>query len=409
MSARALTVQSIERMKPVPDRRVEVPDAALPGLYFVIQPSGAKSWAVRYRSDGRTRKLTLGPYPTLDLLTARGRAREALQAVAAGRDPGQEKQASARSRASGEDPDLFENLAEVFLKRHVKAKAGERWAAEAERIIRRELLPTWGKLRVQEISRRAVIEMMEGIVDRGSPVMANRVLAVARKFFAWCIGRTALEINPCIGVKPPSSEIKRDRVLSDHEVSLVWRAADNLGWPFGPLVHLLILTGQRREEVGGMRWSELAKDTSLWSIPGTRTKNKAVHDVPLSDPARMSLSGLPRIAGRPGYVFTSTGATAVSGYSKAKSKLDAEMLRLAQEDAGRNDVTIEPWRFHDLRRTAATGMAKLGHPVHVVEAVLNHTSGTISGVAAVYNRYQYLAEKRAALEAWAARVGTMTE
>lgn len=399
MPARMLTVQSVERIKSDPTKRVEVPDAALPGLYLVVQPSGAKSWAVRYRSAGKNRKHTLGSYPALDLLTARARGREALQAVAHGRDPGAEKQAI-KGRSSVDDPDLLSKLAEEFLTRHVRAKNGERWAAEAERIIRRDLLPAWGSVRVQEISRRSVVELLDRVVDRGSPVMANRSLAVARKFFAWCIGRSILEANPCLGVKAPAAEVTRDRVLSDHELALVWRAAESLGWPFGPFIRLLILTAQRREEVGAMRWSEIKAGEGLWTIPSTRTKNKRVHDVPLSDVTQALLSTLPRIAGRPGYIFTTNGSTAASGYSKAKQRLDTIMQRLACEEADRDDVVIEPWRLHDLRRTAASGMARLGADPHVVESVLNHKSGVISGVAAVYNRYSYANEKKEILQRW---------
>jgi integrase len=252
-----------------------------------------------------------------------------------------------------------------------------------------------------------VIALLDAIVDKGTPIAANRTLAAITKFFNWSLDRSIIETSPCIRVARPSEEKSRDRVLTDDELRLIWTAATRKGWPFGSLVQTLMLTAQRRTEVGDMRWGEL-KDRGLWTIPGNRTKNGAEHDVPLSPAAQAVLSSAPRIAGSE-FVFTTMGARPVSGYSQAKERLDGLVLELARQEAmeaGRDAAAITgaSWRLHDLRRTAASGMARMGVPVHVIEAVLNHRSGAISGVAAIYNRHSYLPEKRHALEAWAAHV-----
>jgi integrase len=407
--AKALTSQSIERLKPDPSKRLEVADGLLPGLYFVIQPTGARSWAVRYRHAATPRKLTLGPFPALDLSTARGRAREALLEVARGGDPAYAKQEQRRAaRDDKPDHDTVAAVVERFLARHTRPNNKKRTVEEVERTFRNHVLPVWGERRIQDIGRRDVIALLDGIVDRGTPVAANRVLAAIRKMFNWCLDRAIIETSPCVRIQAPAAEKSRDRVLSDQEIRLLWKAADRMGWPFGHFVQLLLLTVQRRDEVSGLRWREVKENATVWTIPGARTKNSVEHDVPLSETAQAVLSKAPRLASSE-FVFTTTGANPISGYSNAKDRLDALMLQIAREDAqeAAQDpiaVTLTPWRLHDLRRTAASGLARMGFPVHVIEAILNHRSGQISGVAAVYNRHSYLPEKRRALEAWAGHV-----
>jgi len=403
--AKALTVQSVKRFKPHLSKRMEVADGLLPGLYFVLQPSGVRSWAVRYRHAGKPRKLTLGPYPVLELGAARTRAREALQVVALGRDPASEKQDALKTaRLAEPGVDTVAAIVATFLERHARAKTKANTADDTERRFRLHVLPKWGERRIQDITRRDVIALLDGIVDRGTPIAANRTLATISKFFNWALDRSIIETSPCIRVARPSEEQSRDRILTDNELRLVWTAAARKGWPFGSLVQTLILTGQRRTEVGDMGWSEL-KDRGLWTIPGSRTKNGAEHDVPLSLAAQDILSRAPRIAGSQ-FVFTTSGVRPISGYSQAKERLDALMLLIARQEAGEDGAaaTVAPWCLHDMRRTAASGMARMGTPVHVIEAVLNHRSGAISGVAAIYNRHSYLPEKRHAVEAWASHV-----
>ena len=317
-----------------------------------------------------------------------------------------------------EGHNLFETVAINFINRYAKKK-NRSWP-ETARLLGLRASPTnddaivimdgglvqrWGKRCIQEIARRDVIELLDSIVDRGAGIAANRTLAALRKMFNWALERDIVSVSPCAGVKPPAPEVSRDRVLSDDEVRWFWQACGNSGFPFGPLFKLLLVTGQRRDEVGCMTDKELDIGQRLWTIPKARAKNKIEHHVPLPEGAIAIIGNVPRIAGKKGYLFTTTGETPVSGFSRAKDKLDREMLRLARDEAeARGDdpdrVSILEWTLHDLRRTASSNMARIGIPVHVTEATLNHKSGTIRGVAAVYNRYAYAEEKRVALAAW---------
>ena len=375
-----LTVKNVGTIPAGTDRR-EVPDDHLTGLYLQIQPSGARSWAVRYRHHGVSRKHTIGSYPGIDLKTARDLAAKALRAVADGRDPGREK-AEARIACI----DSVDRIAEEFLERHVRRSTRPRTAVEYERLLRQHVLPRWRGRLIRDITKRDVIEMVDRVVDSGSPIVANRALAVAKTFFNWCVARDILTVSPVQGVKPPTAEKSRDRVLDDTELVHVWEAAGKIGYPFGTMVQLLIATGQRRDEVAKMLWQEIDFDKRTWTLARERVKNDNAHEVPLNDVVLDILNTLPR---HDGYVFsTNGGAVPSSNYGYNKRRLDALL-------AG-----MPAWRLHDLRRTCATGLAKLGVPVHVTEAVLNHKSGKISGIAAVYNRHDYKDEKIQALEAW---------
>jgi len=227
----------------------------------------------------------------------------------------------------------------------------------------------------------------------------------------WAIARGIIERSPCDGITAPSPETKRDRVLADDEIRLAWSAFESVGWPFGPIGQFLLLTGARRDEVAGMKWNELDLGARVWSLPKSRTKNKRDHEIPLSDTAVQILESLPRIAdAKGGFVFSTTGRTAVSGFSRAKVAIDRTILELVKEEAeslGENRDKADAltrWTFHDLRRTVATGLQKLGVRLEVTEAVLNHVSGSRAGIVGVYQRHEYAAEKRAALDAWARRL-----
>lgn len=403
--SKALTAQSVEKLPPQASRQ-EIPDGLLPGLYLVIQPTGKKSWAVRYRTGGKPAKYTIGKYPATDLGKAREAAREALRLVASGGDPAVEKRGAAQAgRANAE---RMSEVVDLFIQRHVKKNNRARSGEETERLLRKRVVPRWGERRVQDIGRRDIIALLDEIVDEGYPIAANRTLAAVRKLFNWALDRSIIDASPCVRIQAPSEEHSRDRVLSDRELSLVWRAADRQGWPFGRFIQFLLLTAQRRDEVARATRPEFSTDQRLWSLPGARTKNKLAHDVPLARAAMSIVEAAPRLA-RSSLIFTTNGDTPISGYSKAKTRLDKLMLEIAREDAtsaGADpaEAAIEPWRLHDLRRTAASVMARLGHPVHVVEGVLNHQAGVLSGVTRTYNRYQYLEEKRRALEDWAKHV-----
>lgn len=413
--AAVLTAIGVERAKAEGGRRRELPDGALPGLYFVLQPSGARSWAVRYRHAGRPRKLTLGSYPAVDLVTARKSAREALQAVALGRDPGAEKVETRRKAKDAEyDQDLALGALDAFVDRHVKANTNARSARGTEHLFNLHVKPHWKGKRLDAIRRADIIELIDRVVDRGSPVAANRVLAAVRKFLNWTVDRGLIEVSPAARVKAPTEETSRDRVLSDAELRLAWLACEKIEQPFRSIVRLLILTAQRRDEVGKMTWGEVATDPALWTVPASRAKNGRANDVPLSAAALAVIEATPRIDCDEDFAFTTNGLTTFSGYSKLKARLDRAMLAIARDEAmagGSNPkrVAIQPWRLHDLRRTVATGLARLGQPVHIIEGILNHTSGALSGVAGIYNRHRYLDEKRAALATWGQFVSDLVE
>jgi integrase len=214
--------------------------------------------------------------------------------------------------------------------------------------------------------------------------MANRVLAAVRKFFNWCIGRGILEISPCSGITAPAREQARHRVLTDEELAPVLEAARQMGFPFGTIVEVLSFTGQRRDEVGRMAWEHLDLRRKVWIIPGGHAKNGKPHLVHLSEPVLGLLETIPRTGE---LVFSGDGKRMFQGYSRAKAKLD--------ELSG-----VGGWTLHDLRRTVVSGMARLGVAPHVTDKILNHQSGAISGVAAVYQRHEFLKERKQALDLW---------
>jgi integrase len=420
---KALTVTRIDNAKATSSRQ-EIPDGLLVGLYLVVQPSGAKSFAVRYRYAGQPRKLTLGAFPAINLETARTLGAKALRAAAEGRDPATEKQSAkgdAKRQAAEEirgKRDLFENVARDFIERHAMKQNRETTWRETARILGFKpdpdnagklivvepkkgkpptVLQLWSGRKVQDITKRDVITLLDTVRDR-APVMANRNLAAVRKLFNWCLARDIIQTSPCTLIDPPALESSRDRILSDDELRMIWNAADGDGWPFGPLVKLLVLTGQRLGEVGGMQWDELDLKNKLWTLPAARVKNNELHEVPLSDAAAGILAALPRIKTTKGYVFATRRDAAVSGFSRAKHRIDDAVAK------ANKGTPLADWVFHDLRRTMASGMAPLGIQLHVVEKILNHSSGTFRGVAGVYQRYSFANEKRSALAAWASHV-----
>jgi integrase len=377
-----MTARSVETIKPGTARR-EVPDGYLPGLYLIVQPSGAKSWAVRYRHNGTTRKHTIGGYPLFDLKTAREFGRTALRAAAEGRDPGRERQEARRATI-----DSVEAVAAQFIEHAKQATRATTWR-ETERILAKEVLPRWRGRLIRDITRRDVLHLLDSIMGRG-PVIANQTLKKIKRLFSWCVERDIIAASPCTGVRPPGQERSRERVLSDVETAAVWNAAGKRGYPAGSLTQILMLTAQRRSEVSGMRWSELDLRAGLWKLPSERTKGDRPHEVPLSAQALSVIETIPRIAGSD-FVFAGAAGRSVGSFSRMKGQIDAL-------------VAIPGWTFHDLRRTAATGMARLGIALPVVEKVLNHAGTSFSGVAGIYQRHNFADEKRKALEAWATHI-----
>jgi integrase len=388
--AKALTQIAIDNLKSEANRR-EVPDGKISGLFLIVQPSGARSWALRYRFNEVPRKFTIGSYPALGLADARKRAQEALGAIAGGIDPGVEKQAAkaAAKAASKGSSDSVEHVIADFVRLYAVPNTRD-WR-ETERLLA-EFGTAWKGRALADIGKADIHRVLDAVVARGAPVTANRKFAQLRKLCGWAVSRGILDKNPCADIERPSSEEARDRVLDAEELQLIWRGADGLGFPFGPIVKLLILTGARRSEIGGMEWSEIDLEKRLWTLPAARSKNHRALHLPLSPQAFAIIKALPKFHGSK-YLF-SPGATAPSGFSVAKKRLD----RLIAASTG--GAALAPWILHDLRRSTASGLASLGVNLAVIERTLNHVSGSFGGVAGIYQRHSFADEMRDALERW---------
>jgi len=358
-------------------------DVGLPGFGVKVTPKGRKVFIVMYRLAGagsRLRKYTIGPYGRVTLPMARAQAQKIFTARLDGRDPAEEKKQSRRRLVV----DGIDDLVETYIRERV---SGIRTAKKISNLLRRDVLPRWGTKSVHEIKKRDVIELVNDVSQRGAHA-GYRLLKTLKTFFRWCIGRAVIDFSPAEGIPTQWREVSRDRVLTDQELATVIVVARGMSWPFGGIVEFLALTGQRREEVTQLKWHEVDADTRTWSIPGMRTKNGKVHIVHLSEPAWSVIRDRPK-AGE--YVFATGGAKHFQSFGHAKRRLD--------ELSG-----VSGWRVHDLRRTIVSGMARLGVPPHIADKILNHQSGTISGVAAVYQRHDFLTERKEALDRWGIHV-----
>jgi integrase len=389
-----LTDANVARLK-LPEGKSEllVFDDMLPGFGVRLRAGGKRTWIVQYRIGPQQRRLTLGTAETFDSIEARKRAKDTVAKVQLGQDPQAEKVSArgirAREMTLGDVVDRYLPYAERKLK------------ASTYSGIVLHLRKHWGPLHaneLQDIERRHVAAELGRIATNSGPYGANRSRAALSALFAWAIGEGLADANPVVGTNKATDEVARDRVLTDDETGLVWRHAGT--GQYSAIVRLLLLTGQRREEVGGILWSEIDLKAAVWRIGAERTKNGLAHIVPLSAPAVTILSALNRRAGRD-LVF-GAGDGHFQGWSNAKRALDARMsAALGHAPAA--------WRLHDVRRTVATRMADLSVQPHVIEAVLNHVSGHKAGVAGVYNRASYAAEKRAALTLWGQHVAELIE
>lgn len=411
-----LTDLAIRQLK-APANRREIADAKVEGLALILQPTGAKSWSYRYRYGKRQRRISLGNWPAIDLAKARARAEDAQRALERGDDPGNTTFRAKRNQyITTADRDAFGVVVRRFLRDH--AIPNTRAWRETARIlglkvveddegqpdfedIPKRLVANWAEKPIGTIVTRDIIDVIDATKARGAPISANRELAALSKLFRWALGKRIIDSNPAAGIPKPAKETKRDRLLSDDELQLIWHAADVEGFPFGDIVKVLILTAQRRQEVAGALWAEFNIKARSWVLPGARTKNKLQHLVPLSDEVLAVLAELPRYEGG-AYLFGNAGRTAFSGFSAAKKRIEERVAELAEDD-------VPTWTLHDLRRTAATSMGRLGVEPHVIEAILNHVSGSKGGVAGIYNHYAYEKEKREALERWARHVERLVD
>ena len=400
------TDPELKALKPA-QHAIDYRDDEQPGLVIRVLPSGVVGFTVRYRFKGKQRRLKLGDYPAVTLAEARKRARKEASAIDDNRDPVAERRAA---KTAGED--TIANLAALYLKRHARPK--KRTADEDERVLEVEVIPRWGDRCVKDIRRRDVRELLDRIVDRGSPIMANRILSVIRKMLNFALDQDWIEANPATRMSKPGKETSRDRVLDDQEIRRVWRVLTNLpttedrpapgrssrrgqktddpvcpvSAPLAAMLRVRLLTAQRGGEVSRIRWCDVDLDTGWWTIPAADAKNGEQHRVPLT-PTVINIIKAQKVDGRDvaaeAFVFIGSGA---SIRDRAK-KAPAEIARLLEID----------FRGHDLRRTAATRMAEAGIPRDHIAHVLNHVEGGARATR-VYDRHNYDREKRIALEAW---------
>lgn len=371
-------------------------DDNLAGFGLRIRDGGKRTWIAQYRVGAKQRRMTLGTPENLDAHSARERAKDVLAKVQTGSDPQTEK-AEKRAQAAV--------TVGAIVKRYLNERAVRRLKPRSYEEVERHLRKHWAALAetpIRNVKRSDVAAQLGRIAKDSGPFASNRARAALSAFFSWAIGEGLVDATPVLGTNKATEEVSRDRVLTPDELAAIWKEAG--AGDYAAIVRLLILTGQRREEVGGMLWSEIDTAGAVWRIGAERTKNGLAHDVPLSVPALAVLRAIERREGR--HLVFGAGDGAFQGWSNAKTALDKRVSRsLANSGAG----ALKPWRLHDIRRTVATRVADLGVLPHVIEAVLNHISGHKAGVAGVYNRAAYAAEKRAALALWGDHLMALVE
>ena len=389
---RVITHRFVEAVQPKA-KRAEYADAGCPGLYLVVQPSGTKSWAVRYRHNGVNGKQTLGRAGdgTMTLAAARAAAAAHRHRLETRPTVAPVADVAGISGVGVGGGSSIESAIASFLELHARRKTRASTALNTERIFNRVVLPAWRGRTIGDIRKRDVIDLVEGIAARGCGCQANKTLAVLSKFFNWLVARDELAISPATGVERPHQEKERTRVLTDSEIRALWGACVGNG-PFDPALKLMLLVGARRSEVSGIEWSELDDELNTWTLPAARVKNKRECEFALSSQARALIQAQPRFAGC-SYVFSTDARGPIIGWDKVRRRISTK--------AG---IPADSWTLHDLRRTCASGMQKLGVPVPVIEKALNHVSGTFRGIVGVYQTHDYADEVRIALQRWADRV-----
>ena len=377
--------------------RKELWDTQLEGFGVRVSESGLKAFFVVYRDvAGVKRRQGLGTYPDTSLADARDAAYQVKRAIDKGEKPAvvveaerNEVERKAAVRASKSFVDAVDDYLSIFAAEHNRPSTQneKRW------LLRNTCGRRWKDKAVGEIGKQDVVKLLDEYVKAGKGSGANHILSRLRTFFEWCIERELVAVNPCDKLRKPARVKSRERVLTADELALLWHASAAATYPYGAIVRLLLLTGQRRGEVVGLRWSEIDDTAKTWTLPKERTKNGTEHRLPVSDLVLSIIEELPMLNDVLAFPARGNSETTFSGFSKCKAELD-------------NLSGVKDWTLHDLRRTAATGMAKLGTAPHVVEAILNHLSGTFAGVAGVYNRHDYEPEMRVALDQWSRHVAS---
>jgi integrase len=354
---------------------------------------------------------TLAQIP--NVADARKLARQSMTRARTGENPVEDrrrKEEEERRQSEAEEVRRESTLAAV-IDRYLAERPADRsrkpmraeYLAETARTLNKNVKQSaLGKRPLDEITGDEIKRLVRGIA-KDAPSQANHTLAYLKAMLGWAIDEGLIGKNPAASVKMPAQKVERERALSDEEIPVFWLACDAIGWPFGPLARLLLLTAQRRDELAYAAWSEFDLNKQTWTLPGERTKNGRSNIVHLSPLAIEIIEKLPRIASKKGWVFTTGlggGDMPVSGFGRGRQRIAAAMAAASAEE-------VAPFTLHDLRRSAATGMAALGIAPHVVDKILNHSSGKIAGVAKIYNRFEYLPERKAALEAWARHVESL--
>lgn len=413
MAVSKLSKTTIEAIQPG-ERDIYLWDSVLGRFGVRVTPADARIYLIQYRAKmpsggSKTRRVVIGYHGrpwTVD--QARAEARQLLAKVDLTQDPFADReaaratQAEAILQAAGRERDTVRAVVDRYIELR---ESQSRSVVETARLLRRGPSAEWGDRHIGEIRRSDVADLIDKLSLR-SPAIARSTFAVVRPFFGWCLERDLIERSPCDGFRAPPRPKARERVLADDELRLAWLGADRLSGTFGQIVKLLLLTGQRRGEVAGMLWSELDLEAGIWRLPGERTKNGRAHEVDLSRQALAVIKSVPRTGP---HLFPGRGLdAAATGFSATKRQLNRRVREagaLLPVDADQPPLpSAATWRLHDLRRTAATGMAGMGVAPHVIERILNHVSGAQGGLVGVYQRHEYRPDRRAALFAWADRV-----
>jgi integrase len=368
-----LTDSRVKSIQPPPSGQEEHPDEIVTGLRLRVGAGGRKAWIVRARTGKTVINKTIGAYPIMDLAKARDAARDLLEKI---------------DKRGGEAPvhRTFGDLVDLWMEK--VAEPNNSTAALQKRRLEIHVLPAWKDKLLTDIRRADVRDLIDAIEGDVAP---NRVLSIVKTIFRYALSRDWIEASPAEAIGKPRDEAPRDRYLDMGEVKRVWLAADLLGYPFGAYIRMLLLTGQRRTEVAEMRWDDIDEEAATWIMSSASTKSDRAHLVPLSPVALGILGHLPKLGD---YVFTTDGENPISGFAKAKTRLDTFIKAKGGEMAA--------WRLHDLRRTVATHMVRLGVTETIVGRVLNHAAQGVT--AKVYALHSYAPEKRSALDRWAAEI-----
>jgi integrase len=372
-----LTDAFLRNVKTPATGQVEYWDALTPGFGVRVSYGGRKAFQALTRVNGKLQRFTLGSYPAVALADARNQAERIIKDAAKGISP-KDREAEERIKAHAARRNTFASVAEEFMADHAK---NLRTRDEMQRMINVDLLPAWGAKPIASITRAEAKALIREKA-RKAPIAANRLLSLVSKIFTWALDEEIIQASPAVRLKRPGEEQERERSLTEEEIKILWAVFTAMGYPFGHGLKFLLVTGQRRGEVGGMRWDEI--DGEGWNLPGARAKSKLGHRIPLSTLALEILEQCPRLGD---YVFMSgRGVEPLEGWDGAKRRADSYLAK-----------PIAPWRIHDLRRTMATQMRSIGVDRLIVSKLLNHAE---SGITKTYDRYAADPEKAAAMERW---------